>query len=125
MGRIAVAVGCILLIVVGGLINLHYIEALCDEITAQVESSLRSLAETGSDDGRSLQAAYDIWAGRHTYLCTFIGHDQIDQVTSAFQRAMAFLSYETWDEYLAELEQLTALLQMVRTFDRPSVRSIL
>lgn len=125
MGRIAVAVGCILFIVVGGLINLHYIESLCDEMSAQVEISLHSLAETGSDDGRSLQAAYDIWASRHTYLCTFIGHDQIDQVTSAFQRAMAFLSYETWDEYLAELEQLAALLQIIRTFDRPSVRSIL
>ena len=91
----------------------------------QIDLSLAQLTETGEDDGRALTRAYDIWADFHTYLCTFIGHDQIDQVTNSFQRAMAFLSYGTYDEYLAELLQLKALVQMVQTFDRPSLRSIL
>ena len=84
MGRIAVAAGCIILIVIGGLVSLHYVESVCDDILEQIDLSLAQLTETGEDDGRALTRAYDIWADFHTYLCTFIGHDQIDQVTNSF-----------------------------------------
>ncbi len=125
MGRIVVAIFCILLILGGGLFNLYYVDNICDDMLDSLDAALSSLDATGRDDGRALQAAFDIWEDNHPYLCTFIAHDQIDQVTSAFQRAEAFLQFETYDEYYAELLQLQALVHMVRTFDRPSIRSIL
>ena len=125
MGRIIVAVFCILLILGGGLLNLYYVENICGGILDELATTLSSLETTGQDDGAALQAAFDIWDDKHPYLCTFIGHDQIDQVTSTFQRAQAFLQFETYDEYYAEVLQLQALIHVVRTFDRPSIRSIL
>ena len=125
MGRIAVAAVCIVLIVAGGIVSLRCTNAVCGDILAQIDASLWQLTETGHDDGRALTAAYDTWTDFHTGLCAFIEHDQVDQVTASFQRAMAFLSYETHDEYLAELLQLKALVQMVQAFDRPTLRNIL
>lgn len=125
MGRIAVAAGCIAAILIGGFANLYYVASLCDEMLGIIDHSLEQLARTGADDADALAQAYDLWAQRHTYLCAFIDHEQIDQVTGSFQRAMAFASYETYDEYLAELLQLKALLEMIKSFDRPSLRTIL
>ena len=125
MGRIAVAAGCVVAILIGGFLSLNYVISLCDEMLDTIDQSLEQVARTGSDDADALTQAYDVWARHHTYLCAFIDHEQIDQVTNSFQRAMAFASYETYDEYLAELLQLKALLEMLKNFDRPSLRSIL
>ncbi len=121
MGRIVTAVGCILLIIAGGAFNLYYIDGLCGEIAAQVELALQAPA----DGGGSLQAARSLWDAHHTYLCAVVDHEQIDQVTGSFQRAMAFLGCQTYDEYTAELQYLLTLLQIIRGFDRPSLRNIL
>ena len=125
MSRIIVAIFCILLILGGGLFNLYYVDNICGDMLGSLDTTLSALEKSGRDDGQALEAAFGIWEDNHPYLCTFIAHDQIDQVTNAFERAEAFLQFETYDEYYAEVLQLRALIHMVRTFDRPSIRSIL
>ena len=56
MGRIAVAAGCVVAILIGGFLNLHYIVSLCDEMLNIIDQSLEQVARTGSDDADALVA---------------------------------------------------------------------
>ncbi len=125
MGRLAVAIGCIIVIAAGGILNLLFTSSLCNDMLSQIEISRRQVERTGTDDAHALAQAADLWNRRSVYLSAFIGHDRIDDVTTSYRRALAFARQESFDEYLAELLELEALVRVVRDFDRPTFRSIL
>lgn len=124
MWRIAVAICCILLIIGGGLYALYWTNSVCDQVMVGLKQAADSLERTGKDDGAGMEQAYRIWQRNIPIFSTFVIHDQVDAVSGAFQRARAFLEFETYDEYNAEIMQLIQLIDFVRDFDRPTLRSI-
>lgn len=116
----------LLLMFVGSLYNIHYLDNLTGEITAHIQHS-RQLCEAGSFDEAqsSLQKALDIWLNAHRYTHVFIRHSEIDAVTDAFYDVLQELGHDEADTAAGSYDMLLYHLNSIADMERIRLESIL
>ena len=92
----------------------------------QVETAER-LAESGDWEGavRTLEAGYESWTERQTYLHCVTGHDAVDDAEAMYHRALAFAKSQEDSEFRAEAADLREQLRLLAEMEEFSLRNVL
>lgn len=125
MWRIAVAVVCIIAVLVCGYINLIFSDRLCDTTSEHIIRAIESVDHIGSDDGRGLREVTERWQASIGWLCIFIAHEQLDEAEASFVRAESYRKCGEWAEYRAELVDLLSVISVIRGYDHPDAINLL
>lgn len=72
-----------------------------------------------------LQASYDDWSQRQTWLHIVAKHDAVDDAETMYHRAMAFAAEEEPSEFRAELADLQNQLHLLAELEQFSLENIL
>ena len=117
-GKLILAWGVLLAISVVGFAMQTQIDRLCDAVDSRIEVS-RSMAETAP-----LEQAADLWLEHQNLLTSLITHEEVDAVTESLHKALAFLYADNPEEFYAALDEAAVDLNVVRKFDKLTLRSI-
>jgi len=116
--RLVISMILLCCIVLSGVLLAKSIDNLCSDI---IESA-KTTAER-YDVGLLNDIKYE-WDKISNYLTAFIPHEYVDTVTESLERSIAFLNHNTKDEFDAEITRFINLIEVIRQYDVPSVRSI-
>ena len=71
-----------------------------------------------------LEQAIDLWADHQPLLTSLVTHEETDAVTQSLHKALAFLYANNTEEFYASINDGQVDLEVVRNFDRLTIRSI-
>lgn len=123
--RVATAFFLILLIIGAGILLSQRVTQLCDQVLQHLITIRQSVETRGTDDSDALQQAQLLWEQHLPFISSIIIHDRVDDISNDFAHARAFLEMESYDEYLASIHELILSMNLLKEYDRPSIRSIL
>ena len=102
-----VALALLVLIFIGTLINIHYLDGFVDELESYViESGEHADAGDYQAAERSLRQAIDLWNGSDGYTHVFIRHSEINSTSDAFYELLGDILDENADSAAAGREKL-------------------
>ena len=123
--RVATAFFLISLIIFVGMVSSRQVTRLCDEVLYHLTTIRQSVERYGVDRSDALPQAQELWQQHLPFICSIIIHDRVDDISRDFAHAAAFLEMESYDEYLASVNELILNFHILKEYDRPSIRSIL
>lgn len=109
----------------GGLLSLHQVARLCDRVSQPLEQLSAQFLHRQTGENALLERASAEWAQALPWLSSLISHDRLDGITGALFRAEGFLEAEEPGEALAELWDALRQLNLLRSYDLPTVQSLL
>ena len=71
-----------------------------------------------------LEQAIDLWEDHQLLLTSLVTHEETDAVTQSLHKALAFLYADNTEEFYASIDEGQVDLEVVRNFDRLTIRSI-
>ncbi len=115
------ATACVLIaaIILCGALVLTHMRRVCDTMIELIDSSSSDLK--GIDD---LRRAKQLWQRYLPLVCCYVIHDLADAVSERLERAEAFSITGAEDEYAATLLELKMHIELIRDYDKLTVRSI-
>jgi len=123
--RVATAFFLISLIICVGIISSLQVTRLCDDVLHHLTSIRHSVELYGSDRSDALPQVQALWQRYLPFVCSVMIHDRVDDISRDFAHAAAFLKMESYDEYLASINELILNFHILKEYDRPSIRSVL
>ena len=94
------------------------IDGICSDI-----ANLMAITREKGDPEPLAQAITD-WDSCQRLLSALITHEEIDAVTQSLHRSQAFLHVGNMEEFYAAINEALTDLDVVRNFDRLTIRSI-
>ena len=121
-----VALALLVLIFIGTLINIHYLDGFVDELESYViESGEHADAGDYQAAERSLRQAIDLWNSSDGYTHVFIRHSEINSTSDAFYELLGDILDENADSAAADREKLLYQLESIRSIEHLTPGSIL
>ena len=117
-GKTILAWVILLAIPITGFFLQRHIDTVCTDISVLLHQAGQEISP------RTLEQAMELWKNHQLVLTTMVPHEEVDAVTQSFQRALAFLYADNTEEFHATIAETLADLEVVRNFDRPSIRTI-
>lgn len=116
--RFTVSIIMLLLIITLGLCCVIFTKDYCEML---IDETNKALIEKDMD---AVIMAQSKWKKIVLYLSIVIPHEHIDDTSEAFERAIMFLRFDTEDEFSAEMSKIISNIEIIKSYDYPSLRSI-
>lgn len=123
--RVAVAGALILALLAGGFFLLHHLNSVYDSIIENIDRSIEAVMAAGGDDGQGIYNAKEIWEANLSLICTFVIHSQVDSISQRLELAVTHLEEQAWAKYIDLLREIRFGLELLKDYDRPTIRSVL
>lgn len=123
--RVILAAVLLALLLFGGILSLHQTENICKQVSQPLKALSAQLQARETGENELLSQATDAWEKALPYLSSLISHDRLDEISGALFRAEGFLEAGDGGEALAELQDALWKLELLQSYDRPTVRSLL
>lgn len=127
MKRLWIAIGIIVIMSGGALVNVFCLDLMTRDLSATL-----SLAQTAAEDedwqraAQLTQQACDDFDRRSFYLHITLRHEDIDAIEISFQEALQFLTHqEQVGEYTATNARLITQLGLLSEAEQPTLKNIL
>ena len=117
-GKTILAWAILLSIPITGFFLQRHINTVCADISELLHRAEQEIASP------PLEQAIDLWKDHQLVLTALTPHEEVDAVTQSLRRSLAFIYADNTEEFYASIAEALAELEVVRTFDRPSIRTI-
>ena len=121
MRKLYMGAGILILLLLGTLYNVRYLDSMVSQLQSLVEKSEESFL-SGDNEGAmaSLNEALAIWEGHGLYEDIFIRHSEIDGLTYAFYETKDAIVRDEYEGY----QVLLAHLENIKNMEKISLGSI-
>lgn len=127
MKRMLCAIVLLAVLVAGACLHVWYLTQETRSLSVQLEQAEEAVQQGNWDRAYALtQGAWEDWEDQMFYLHTTLHHEDIDQVSTAFQEALAVLEQrEQPGEYAAANARILYQLELLVEAELPSLKNIL
>lgn len=119
MWRTYVALGLLVLTIIGGFVAQSYTANQAQEIAEMIPLTLEEATQKDV-----LQQAYDKFVARTPLLSSFYVRSALDEVSETFVECFTFVGLQNDEEYQVQAYRLHYLLHHLSTLDAPNIENI-
>jgi len=126
MKRLWIAVGLLLFLLAGTLLNAYYAQMFADRLSDQLEQARSMAQEVQWPQAHAItQRAYKEWQLNHFYLHTIMRHSDTDEILRTFQAVLQYLELREMDQYAAANADLITQINLLAEMEQVSLVNIL
>lgn len=120
MKRLVISSTLLLALLVIGVVSLFYIENVCSQT---IEKSQTIKQEVYTQDyekaAKNIKDLESYWEENEKYLCLFVRHGEIEEISRQISELSDFLRYENYSEVSAELNRIIIIAEHIKATEKP------
>ena len=126
MSRFVTSMVIFLLLIAGGIASVIYINHDASDLQKQLDQ-LIAVADSGdSSEAKDLAEKFtQNWDKAEQSIVMLVRHHSVDEVTKYAARLPVYAAYGQKTELIAEAKQIQAILEHIRSDERPTLHNIL